>query len=175
MNSYFVSKTRLQSKLPKTACALAALMLIAGYAGGLTWAAETESPEAMTDITVYKSPLCGCCDKWVEQLRANGFTAHVKTMNDTSGIKSSLAIPTQLRSCHTAVVGDYWVEGHVPADLILKLLEEKPAGLKGIAVPGMVPGSPGMESPQPRTYQVLSVDDKGQVAVYATREGASQP
>jgi hypothetical protein len=124
-------------------------------------------------ITVYKTPMCGCCTQWVEHLQADGFKVQVETVEETHTVQSNLGVPQQLGSCHTAVVGNYWVEGHVPADLIRKLLEEKPTHIKGIAVPGMVPGSPGMESPHPVKYEILSVDDKGQVAVYATRDGDS--
>lgn len=142
--------------------------------------AQTKEPgnasgvEPMPVITVYKTAMCGCCTKWVEHLQADGFAVQVETVEETNTVQSKLGIPRQLGSCHTAVVGDYWVEGHVPADLIRKLLEEKPANIKGIAVPGMVPGSPGMEAPQPMKFQVLSVDDQGRVDVYAVRDGDSQ-
>jgi len=174
MEKIFVSKKMFKHNLSKFSVMLMASVLIAGNAISVVWAAETAPPESAPEITVYKSPSCGCCSQWVAHLQANGFKVQVETMNDTSAIKSKLGVPQHLRSCHTAVVGGYWVEGHVPADLIRKLLEEKPADIKGIAVPGMVPGSPGMASAQPEPYQVLSVDDKGQVAVYAAREGQSQ-
>jgi hypothetical protein len=130
--------------------------------------------EPLPVITVYKTAMCGCCTQWVEHLQADGFKVQVETVEETHTVQSNLGVPQQLGSCHTAVVGNYWVEGHVPADLIWNLLEEKLANVKGIAVPGMVPGSPGMESPQPMQFQVLSVDDQGRVAVYAVSDGDSQ-
>lgn len=125
----------------------------------------------MQEMTVYKSPQCGCCDKWVEHLQENGFEVEVIMVNDMGSIKQEVGVPRQFTSCHTAVVGDYWVEGHVPADLIQKLLDGQPGDIKGIATPGMPAGSPGMESPNPVKYEVLSVDDNGNIEVYATRMG----
>jgi hypothetical protein len=171
MKRVFAPKRMMKRNLSKYSVLLIAAILIAGTASSLVWAAETAKPESATEITVYKSPSCGCCTQWVEHLQADGFEVQVETVNETYSIKSNLGVPPLLGSCHTAVVGDYWVEGHVPADLIRKLLEEKPADIKGLVVLGMVPGSPGMESPQAKKYQILRVDDEGLVSVYATREG----
>ena len=172
MKHGFAPKRMMKRNLSEFSVLLIAAILIAGTASSLVWAAETAKPESAPEITVYKSPSCGRCTQWAEHLRADGFEVQVETVNETDSINSNLGVPQQLGSCHTAVVGDYWVEGHVPADLIRKLLEEKPADIKGIAVPGMVPGTPGMESAQPKKYQVLKVDDEGLVSVYATREGS---
>lgn len=88
---------------------------------------------------------------------------------------SRLGVPEKFASCHTAVAAGYWVEGHVPPDLVHQLMSERPANIKGIAVPGMIPGSPGMEAPNPAKYNILSGDDAGNTAVYATRDGKTHP
>ena len=93
---------------------------------------------------VFKTPTCGCCGKWVEHLRANGFTVNVTDLPDLSQIKADGKVPPQLQSCHTARIVGYVVEGHVPAADVKRLLKERPA-IAGIAVAGMPMGSPGME------------------------------
>lgn len=118
-------------------------------------------------VMVYKTPTCGCCAKWVDHLRANGFIVTVEEMRDLESIKAQLGVPGDLKSCHTATVGGYFVEGHVPASDIRRLLSEKPAA-KGIAVPGMPVGSPGMEQGDEREpYQVVQFGDGGRT-VFAT-------
>lgn len=150
-------------------------MFIVGGGSPSTFASGTGEPHQTQEITVYKSPQCGCCTKWVEHLEANGIEVDVITVSDTASVKQRVGVPRQFSSCHTAVVGDYWVEGHVPADLIQRLLAEHPDNIKGIAVPGMPLGSPGMEGPNPMEYEILSVDVQGNVAVYAKRMGESSP
>ena len=98
-----------------------------------------------TSITVYKDPSCGCCTKWVDHLRANGFAPEVHDRSDMEALKDSLGVPAALRSCHTAVVGAYVIEGHVPASDVTRLLASKPAKTVGVAVPGDPAGMPGME------------------------------
>jgi len=131
------------------------------------------SAEGVTDIVlqVYKTPTCGCCGKWVDHLRENGFTVEVETVNSTRAIQDSAGVPRELRSCHTAVAGDYFVEGHVPADVIEQLFAEQPDDVAGIAVPGMPMGSPGMEAPNPETYDIIAVGSDGKFRRYATRKG----
>jgi hypothetical protein len=121
-------------------------------------------------VTVYKSPTCGCCSKWNDHLRANGFIVTSKDLPDVNPLKDQHGVPAQTRSCHTALVGGYVVEGHVPADVIKKLLRERPPVL-GIAAPGMPAGSPGMEMPDGRkdAYQIVAFDKQGKTSVYATR------
>ena len=119
-------------------------------------------------VTVYKTPTCGCCTKWVDHLKEHGFAVEVMDMPDLSMVKQKYMIGDALQSCHTAVVGDYAIEGHVPADLIQKLLKEKPA-VAGLAVPGMPAGSPGMESAFKEKYDVLTFDRAGRTTVYAQR------
>ena len=84
-------------------------------------------------------------------------------------------MPPQIGSCHTAQVGDYWVEGHVPADVIRKLLDEKPAGILGISAPGMPMGSPGMEGPNAGSYDIIALNQAGELSRYATLKGKAKP
>jgi hypothetical protein len=119
-------------------------------------------------VTVYKSPTCGCCGKWIAHLQAAGFTVVAHDTDDVSGMRNSLGVPFRLASCHTARVGNYVIEGHVPADLITKILTEHPA-IAGLAVPGMVTGSPGMEGPGAQPYDVVAWDRAGKTSVYAHR------
>ena len=126
-----------------------------------------ESVSDLPIVQVYKSPTCGCCSKWVSHLEANGFTVEATDVNDINLIKSSFGIPPALASCHTAVVGDYLVEGHVPAEDIVQLLKQKPA-IKGIAVPGMPIGSPGMEGDNPQAYDVISFDAQGETDIFSS-------
>jgi hypothetical protein len=97
-------------------------------------------------MMVYKSPTCGCCGAWIEHVEAHGFRVAVQNLPDITVAKRELGVPQELWSCHTARIGDYLVEGHVPAIDIERMLSERPA-IAGIAVPGMPAGSPGMEVP----------------------------
>ncbi len=124
-------------------------------------------PDPIT-MVVYKSPTCGCCSAWIEHVERNGFRCTVHNLPDLTETKAAFGVPRALESCHTAQVGGYLVEGHVPADLIQRLLREKPA-VRGIAVPGMPIGSPGMEGGRPERYDVLLFDRAGKTRVYATR------
>ncbi len=120
------------------------------------------------EITVYKSPYCGCCGKWIEHMRANGVAVNLREVEDVDPVKELYGVPPALASCHTAVVDGYVVEGHVPADLIKRLLAERPEA-RGLAVPGMPAGSPGMEGAGREPYDVFIFDDRGKIAVYARR------
>lgn len=131
-------------------------------------AASAPSRGQTATMTVYKSPTCGCCTKWVDHVRQSGFRVTVHDQDDLSETKVNLGVPRELQSCHTAVVGRYVIEGHVPADLIQRLLRERPNVL-GLAVPGMPEGSPGMEGSRKDRYDVLTVDRSGKTTVYATR------
>lgn len=124
--------------------------------------------EAST-VQVYKSPTCGCCANWVKHLEAHGFTTRVTEIEDLSETKAKLNVPGRVQSCHTATVGGYVLEGHVPAGDVQRLLKERPA-VVGLAVPGMPIGSPGMEVPnmKPQPYRVYTFDKKGQVQVFAS-------
>lgn len=118
-------------------------------------------------MTVHKSPTCGCCQKWVDYLEEEGFTVDVKNSDNVNPIKQSLGMTDpKLYSCHTAVIGDYIVEGHVPASDIKRLLTEKP-NIAGLTAPGMPMMSPGMNSRTPKDYAVLSITTAGSTQVYS--------
>jgi hypothetical protein len=119
-------------------------------------------------VTVYKSPTCGCCAKWVEHVRKAGFAVTVKDVPNVGEVKLANRVPADLASCHTALVGDYVVEGHVPADVIQKMLKEKLA-VAGIAVAGMPMGSPGMEGSYSDRYDIVAFEKSGKQRVYASR------
>jgi hypothetical protein len=122
-------------------------------------------------ISVWKTRTCGCCTLWVDHMRANGFDVKVEDVDDVGPLKRKLGVAPGLSSCHTAQAGRYVIEGHVPADVVRRLLKERPTTVVGIAVPGMPIGSPGMEVPgggrQP--YAVLTFDKAGQTTVYDKR------
>jgi hypothetical protein len=109
-------------------------------------------------IKVYKSPTCGCCSMWVEHLQASGFEVEAEDVADLDAVKRMVGVPGHLLACHTAMVEGYVVEGHTPAAAIEKLLAERPA-IRGLAVPGMPAGSPGMPSPEPERYDVIAFGD----------------
>lgn len=134
-----------------------------------TLAAATPTTEqGVPQVTVYKSPTCGCCAEWVNHLRENGFAVTVHDQEDLSAVKTANGITPQLESCHTAIIDGYVVEGHVPADLIARILNERP-DIAGLAVPGMPGGTPGMESAPKEPYQVLAIGKDGRTTVYANR------
>jgi hypothetical protein len=120
---------------------------------------------ALPPMTIYKDPNCGCCGIWTSYLRARGFKVEVVTTEDMDPIKRKARVPYDLQTCHTAFMGDYVVEGHVPMPAIRKLLDERPKVL-GIAVPGMPAGSPGMPTVNPEPYQVFTFAADGSQRVY---------
>ncbi|MCE2901743.1 MAG: DUF411 domain-containing protein [Gemmatimonas sp.] len=157
------------------------LQRAAGLLGGAALAVPLVSPlaaqttpqpatrRALPPMTVYKDPNCGCCTEWVTHVRTAGFTVTVRDTSDMASVKASFGVPEALGSCHTARVGTYAIEGHVPADLIIRLLEEQKPG-RGLAVPGMPVGSPGMEQGARKDpYDVLLFDKVGRTTVYASR------
>jgi hypothetical protein len=123
-------------------------------ASGVALSTTGARAETLPSVLVFRNPTCGCCHKWVDHLIANGFDVTVRDAPNMKPIKDSLGVPAELASCHTAQIGSYVVEGHVPAVAIKKLLSEKPEG-RGLAVPGMPIGSPGMEGGAPETYDVF--------------------
>jgi len=123
--------------------------------------------QSAPEVAVFKSATCGCCVKWVDHLKANGFATTSTNVEDMGVVKAKHSVPRSVHSCHTALVGGYVIEGHVPASDIKRLLKEKPA-ISGIGVAGMPAGSPGMESATPQRYDVLSFDKQGQTRVYST-------
>ena len=110
-------------------------------------------------VTVYKSPTCGCCGEWVKHMRANGFDVKVHEVADVTPYRRRSMVPDHLASCHTAMVGGYAIEGHVPAADIRRLLRERPRVI-GLSVPGMVVGSPGMEQGPPQPYTTVAFDER---------------
>jgi hypothetical protein len=120
-------------------------------------------------VEVFKSPTCGCCSKWVDHLRSHGFTVRTTDTDALDDIKAKHQIPQSTRSCHTALVGGYVVEGHVPAADVQRLLKERPA-VAGIAVPGMPIGSPGMEVPgmKAQAFDVIAFTKQGTTRVFAS-------
>ena len=132
-------------------------------------AGQNPAASKPTSITVYKTPTCGCCGKWVQHLTSAGFAPVVNDLPDVGSTKAKLGVPSELGSCHTAVVDGYIVEGHVPADVIKQLLKERP-NVVGIAVPGMPVGSPGMEQgDEKQPYDIIAFDKTGKTTVYAKR------
>jgi hypothetical protein len=130
--------------------------------------------ETWPEIIVHKDPNCGCCGAWIEHLRRAGFSATGRDVADLYAIKERLGVPSELASCHTAEVGGYIVEGHVPADAVARLLAERPAAT-GLAVPGMPLGSPGMEvaGMAPNSYEVILFGPAGR-RVYARYLGGER-
>ncbi len=129
-------------------------------------ASSVPGPALAAEMTVYKSPWCGCCKKWIAHMRANGHSVQVKNMENLHLIKKMASVPDRLQSCHTAMVDGYAVEGHVPAQDIARLLAERPKA-KGLAVPGMPAGAPGMEQGEPERYDVLLFQRDGSTSVYS--------
>jgi hypothetical protein len=126
-------------------------------------ATAAEAPQ----LSVYKSPTCGCCSLWVDHMRKAGFVAKVHDVDNMSPVKERVGVPYSMGSCHTAEVGGYFVEGHVPAEQVLRLLKEKPKA-KGLTVPAMPVGSPGMEQGDiKQPYEVHLVHPDGTTSVYA--------
>jgi hypothetical protein len=121
-------------------------------------------------MSVYKSPSCGCCSLWVDYMRKNGFDAKVQDVDNIGALKLKLGVREEFSSCHTTEVGGYIVEGHVPVEVVQRMLKERPK-IAGIAVPGMPAGSPGMEVPGGRkdSYNILAFTSDGKTTVYDRR------
>ena len=155
------------SIMPRFFTALAvALLLASGLACSQNVGAE------IATIQVYKTPTCGCCTKWIDHLRAEGFKVEATDLPDLAELKATNGVSPALSSCHTAMVDGYVLEGHVPAEDVKRMLAEKPQ-IAGLAVPGMPMGSPGMEHPDPRRHEHFDVvafgtSDPGGQRVYAT-------
>jgi len=135
---------------------------------GLAARRSAAAAGAPTGVLVYASPDCQCCQAWIKHLDANGFATAAQLVNDVTPIKRKRGVPEQLWSCHTAIIGDYTVEGHVPADLIHKMLDKR-LPIAGLAAPGMPNGAPGMEGPTKDRYEVISFTRGGRIEVFAAR------
>lgn len=132
-----------------------------------TPAAATRPASADSTLVVYKTPTCGCCQKWVDHMRDAGFALEVHDRGDITPVKDSVGVPADMRTCHTATIAGYAIEGHVPAGDVRRLLATRPA-VAGLAVPGMPVGSPGMEGPFRDRYDVLTFGGKERPAVFAS-------
>ena len=141
---------------------VAVLLAVFVIAGTFFYASTSNAQK----VVVYKSPTCGCCEKWIEHMEEAGYEIEIHDTNDMQPIKMQHGIVRQAQSCHTAIVDGYVIEGHVPARFIAQMLEEKP-DIKGLAVPGMPQGSPGMEGPNPVDYNVIALGDSGKASIYA--------
>lgn len=137
--------------MPKTAAAILAALAAAGLAAlvalGRSPAPEDAprgGPAAEDELVVYYSPSCGCCTEWVRYLESRAFRVRTVAVDDLKRVKEEAGVPADLQACHTALLAGYAIEGHVPAEAVAKLLQERPEGVRGIAVPGMPLGSPGM-------------------------------
>jgi hypothetical protein len=136
------------------------------FLGGLVWQRRTLGADLGT-VTVYKSPTCECCGKWIAHMRSSGFELDVRDLTDIVTAKRNLDVPSQLYSCHTSEVGDYVFEGHVPADLVAQVVRKRPA-IRGLAVPGMPQSAPGMDIGRQR-YEVIAFTRSGETSVFAVR------
>ena len=136
------------------------LTLITFYFLGLTINAEK---------IMYKNPGCMCCDRWVKHMNENGFDLGITPSEKMNELKIALGIPEKVRGCHTTVIDGIIVEGHVPADLVQRILRERSEGIIGISVPNMPMGSPGMEGAYKEDYPVVVFDAKGKIFLYEMR------
>ena len=147
----------------RKASSLSAVMLALGVGIGH---GQTATSSPGTVVTVYKQVGCGCCTIWAEHLRKAGFKVSSMEVPDLTRVKKAYGVPPSVQTCHTALVGDYVVEGHVPLDAIQKMLKERPK-IAGIGVAGMPIGTPGMESgAQKDSYEVVAFDKNGAMSPY---------
>ena len=157
-------RTREQRRMTRSILVVTAL--IVGAAAIAIWYPGARSA-ANTVVTVHKSASCGCCKLWVQHLRTAGFSVAPRDRDDLNAVKQRVGVPASLSSCHTAEVDGYFVEGHVPVEDIKRLLRERPDA-KGLTVPGMPIGSPGMELGNRRDpYDVLLVHADGRTSVFS--------
>lgn len=136
------------------------LSLVA-FATAPTWASE-----GLIEVTLYKDPQCGCCGAYADYLHANGFAVTIVETHDLLLLNTRYAVPGEFQSCHLATVDRYFVVGHVPADVIRRMLADKPA-ITGISLPGMLPGSPGMGGTKSAPFKIYALSD-GSAGLYAT-------
>ena len=145
-------------------------MAAGGLALGTTSAARLLALAPAKEATVYKDAGCGCCKKWVEHMQKNGWNVTAHDVPDVGVYKKRYGVPDALASCHTAIVtGGYVVEGHVPSDLIDKIVSARPADIVGLAVPGMPQGTPGMETGRVDKYDVVAFMKSGKTKIFASR------
>lgn len=162
-----VSRRGFLSVLAQSTAALAAAPLVASLAPARLFA-EAQPVTELTPIVVYKDASCGCCRAWVQHMKTAGYKVTAHDVPDMDSVKKTMGVPAALASCHTAVAGNYLIEGHVPADVVKRVLLEKPVA-RGLAVPGMPAGSPGMEGGTKEKYNVILFERSGKTRVYDTR------
>ncbi|MEP6590245.1 MAG: DUF411 domain-containing protein [Gemmatimonadota bacterium] len=143
---------------------LVAVLLLTGATTLTAW----HRGPAPLEIRVVKSPTCGCCTAWVSYMEKAGFKVTVENRPEFTALKRANGVTRELESCHTAFINGYVIEGHVPADLVKKLVAEHPAGVKGLSAPGMPASSPGMDMGK-EPYTIYSFDAQGHAKKYATR------
>lgn len=142
------------------------VVIVVGIIGFMTTTTQSSSSNETSlekngvVVTVYKSPTCGCCGVWASYMKKEGYEIETQNIQDMSTIKQELGIPYELESCHTAEVGGYVVEGHIPNEAIEKLLAERP-DIKGIGMPGMPSGSPGMPGPKTDDFVIYEINHDG--------------
>lgn len=157
-----VARTRLTRRAWIGAAATSLVVLAIGQ----RWR-DGPTVRTLGQVTVFKSPSCQCCAKWIARMRDYGFAIMQHDMDDVVAIKRKLGIPIALHSCHTSTVEGYSIEGHVPPDLVERVIRERP-GIAGLAVPGMPQSAPGMDQGH-EAFQVLSFTKNGETAIFATR------
>lgn len=123
---------------------------------------------AAVDGKVWLTPTCGCCGKWVAHMEAAHFTMTREVTTDMDSVAAHKRVPESLRSCHTALIGNYVIEGHVPADIVRRLLKEQPK-IVGLSAPGMPAGSPGMDVPNSPSYSIVAFRADGTTYEFARR------
>ncbi len=163
------------TRMQRIACVAAALVAL-GVSASLQAQkpAQKKTPPAKAApgaASVYLTPTCGCCSKWVDHMKAAGFdlAREVMVQAELDKVAARQKVPVNLRSCHTAVVGKYVIEGHVPADLVQKLLKEAPATVVGLSAPNMPAGSPGMDVPNSPSYSIVAFKTDGSTYEFARR------
>lgn len=159
------------TRIQQTTCVVAAFLAL-GVSGGLQ--AQKPAPKSVQKPAavvgkVFLTPTCGCCSKWVDHMKAAGFDMEREVTTELEKVAPRQKVPANLRSCHTAVIGKYLIEGHVPADVVQKLLKETPA-VVGLSAPNMPIGSPGMEGPNAVPYPIVAFKADGSVYEYARAE-----
>lgn len=144
------------------------LTLLGGLAVASSPLAASRPASARPPMRVHRDPNCGCCEAWVAHVRRAGFDARIEVTDDIDAVKRRLGVPAALASCHTAEIDGWLLEGHVPAEIVARLLAERPA-IRGLAVPGMPIGSPGMETPgmAPEPFRVIAFTGDGRTTVFA--------
>ncbi len=153
-------------KIVITVLLLCSFSFEASYAQSVWDAPSDILKDTKMDIVVYRSPTCGCCGKWLAHLKKHGFNVTDNVVDDMQSIKAKYGITPALASCHTAIINGYIIEGHVPASDIKSMLKNK-ENIKGLAVPGMVVGSPGMEMGEQRApFKVIAFGKEGQMKTY---------